>query len=176
MKEMPQDLEEEIVETKPPVVLNFAPVWKRILAYIVDELILFLILSFMFYFAYFNEIFYLYQQPNFDKLLYDFALRNQIKFNTVGFVLQIAYYSLLWAGTGQTFGAKLFGIAVIHIERGKISVFQGIARAALLWSFGFIFFIPLLFVVNPVYKQRIHDFLTFSVVIELPKKEKADEG
>lgn len=167
-----EEIEKDSVAIKQPIALKFAPAWKRVISYIIDETLLFLLVSLMFYFAYFPEINYIQKQSNVENLLYDFVVRNQVKFNLVLLIIEFAYYSLLWSSTGQTIGAKILGIAVLHIERKRLSVFQGIAKAFILWGLRYFFYIPLIFVVNQVYQQRLHDFVTLSVVVEVPKLEK----
>jgi len=161
--------EETKVEEKSPVVLNFAPVWKRIGAYIIDFLLLFFLVSFLSYIAYYKDLLLMQQQSDFEKLLTDLIVRNSFYLNIVTMVVYISYFSLLWSANGQTIGAKIFKIYVIHIENRRLPFGLSFFRALLLWLSMNTFFLILIFVVNHVYKQRIHDFLSNSVVVERPK-------
>ncbi|MGC8764867.1 MAG: RDD family protein [Brevinematia bacterium] len=170
--ELKEEVDKSNIETQTPLSLKFAPVWKRVVSYLIDEIFLLFIISVLSYLAYYKEISFIQQQSNFEQLLYDFAMRNQLQINVVSFILHIAYFALLWVSGGQTIGAKLTGIYVIHIENKRLNLILSTFRALLLWLTGFSFYIPLIFVINPVYRQRLHDFLSYSVVIEKPKIEK----
>ncbi len=167
--EIKEETNGQSIEEKTPIPLNFSPLWKRVISYIIDEFLILLLLSLLSYLAYYKEINFMQMQSNFEQLLYEFAMRNQLQLNIVNFMIHIAYFSLLWVASGQTVGAKIMRIYVVHIENKKLPLILSLFRALLIWLAGFSFYIPLIFVINPVYKQRLHDILSYSVVIEKPK-------
>ncbi|MGL4366892.1 MAG: RDD family protein [Brevinemataceae bacterium] len=81
-------------------------------------------------------------------------------------IISSLYFILMWHGTGQTFGGKLLKIKVITTVGGKISLYASIIRLLglkfieMTWGFAGIFNI------NKTFKQKIHDIISDSVVVE----------
>ena len=89
--------------------------------------------------------------------------------------LSIIYFGIFWWSTGQTIGAKLLKIKVTTIlnERpSPLSIFSRVIALKLIemaWGF------PALIVTNPILKQRFHDSLSRTVVIEEFSEEEEEE-
>lgn len=166
------------VESQKPVFLKFAPFWKRLLAFVVDMLLLNLIMTAMVLLVYRQDMQLIAQGDTVDaqlKLLMTFWQTRSLPVNVAGFVIQSAYFTLSWMARGQTLGAMIFRIAVITVDMKKMRILPALVRSTLLWFSSLAFYVPLIFVVNSVYHQRIHDALSVSVVIELPEVELKDK-
>ena len=89
--------------------------------------------------------------------------------------LSIIYFGIFWWSTGQTIGAKLLKIKVTTIlnERpSPLSIFSRVIALKLIemaWGF------PALIITNPILKQRFHDSLSRTVVIEEFSEEEEEE-
>lgn len=166
------------VELKP-VRLLFAPVWKRMLAYLIDMLVIGTILYVILIFVFRKELALIVEQQTVDallKMMSQFVERHNLQVTVASFIIQGAYFVLGWLSRGQTLGARLLKIVVITMEKTKLSVFQSVVRFSLLYLSAMAFWIPLIFVVNPVYHQRIHDALSGSVVVEVPEVESGGDS
>jgi uncharacterized RDD family membrane protein YckC len=169
------DVTSAAVKKKEPIALKFAPFWKRMIAYLIDIMIVRILFAFIINYFFGKEIEMLVsQQTNFG-VIYDLLIKffNQhYQLLIAQFILEASYFSLLWRGSGQTAGARIMGIAIISVERKHINIFQGIFRYSLLAIAERIAFLPLIFIVNPVYRQRLHDYFTDSVAVEMPKMDR----
>ena len=174
-----EELEEEIEENDPPIIISFAPTWKRVVSYIIDMAILITIISFLLSIILENNIAPL-EVPNTPeeqiKFINTFIMsildKYQLQMSLFNFIAQCAYFTLFWAGSGQTIGGRIMNIAVMGLPDRKITVIQGIARYSIISLTSVLLYIPMIFVVNRQYNQRLHDFFTRSVVIEIPKEIK----
>lgn len=182
-----------------PIALKFAPTWKRIVAYLIDVLIVGLVTSMMIGFALYQEF-----DANYESLLSSVSVGeiNQEKsftdeisgiemnleseadilayavsqtifsrytlISVVEMLIQVAYFTLFFAGTGRTIGAGLLKITVMTLDGRKLKPLMALFRAGLLLLFANLFYLPLLLIVNPIFRQRLHDVLTRSVVVEIP--------
>ena len=180
-----ENQDEEIIKLKKPVLLHFAPTWKRVLAYIIDNLLFTILVSVMLFWK-MSEV----MPPMADinpqdlpaniakmnetmkPILEKFFIDNMILF----YIIFISYFTLLTKARGQTVGAMVLKIAVIPIENKPLNIGFYAIRGMFL-AFGMQFwFIPFIFVFNPVYHQRIHDYLSNTVVIDLPLVDDSDES
>ena len=103
----------------------------------------------------------------FNRYFNTFLLLNQI--------LSILYYGIFWWGTGQTIGAKLLKIKVTTIFNERPSIFSIFSRVIALKLIEMGGGIPVLIVTNPILKQRFHDSLSQTVVIEEFSEEEEEE-
>ena len=173
------------VHIEPPVTLKFAPAWKRILSYLIDLLILNCIISFMITFALSGELAAIMKNvpqagdplayyKTLEKGFMEIFLRHQSVIIPVILVIQISYFTLFWMAGGQTAGARIMRIVVMSMDRKRINIVQGILRSLIL-GVCLIYILPylvLIFPINMVYRQRIHDFISGSVVVEMPEEKK----
>ncbi|NPV00846.1 MAG: RDD family protein [Brevinematales bacterium] len=166
---------ESPVKDNQPILLHFAPVWKRILAYIVDMGFLKTIEITMIWIVFSNEINAIYQMKGtFEQqyqLMTNFFMGHSDLLLIAMVIVEASYFILMWFGGNQTLGMKLLKIAVIDASNRKLNILMCILRYFLLFLAAQLLYIPLIFVVNPVYHQRIHDFLTGTVVVEIPKHD-----
>lgn len=173
--DMNQHNEAGEVKENQPILLHFAPVWKRILAYIVDMAFLKIIEISMIWIVFSKEISLIYEMKGtFEQqyqMMTNFFMGHSDLLLIAIVIVEASYFTLMWFGGNQTLGMKLMKIAVIDASNRKLGIFMCIFRYFLLFLASQLFFIPLIFVVNPVYHQRIHDFLTGTVVVEVPKHE-----
>lgn len=109
------------------------------------------------------------------KLVEDYYATYGLIILIINIVIRSIYFVLFWVGTGQTFGNKIMKIAVIDIRNRRIPVLPAIIRYGLIYLSAQIFYLPLLFLVNKVYQQRIPDFFSKSVVVEVPEFNVKDE-
>lgn len=153
--------------------LMFAPLWKRILSYIIDSIILFLIFYILIIIAYGNDFRNFYLQEKLDlqiTLVREFIEKNSFKLSLANFIISAAYFVLQWINNGQTIGSKILKIAVISRKFRKLNIIESLIRYTTISLCSIAFYIPLLFVIDPIFKQRIQDVLSDSVVVELPIK------
>lgn len=156
-----------------PIAIKFAPVWKRVLAYIIDILILGIILSVMIWVIYYQELNYIINQTDvavITKLWKSFFTSHQIILMIATHSIQAVYFTLFWAGTAQTLGNRLLRIAVVDISSQRLHFLSAFFRYALIALAAQIYYIPLIFQINQVYNQYVHDYIVGSVVIEVPQK------
>lgn len=86
-------------------------------------------------------------------------------------ILSILYFGIFWWSTGQTIGARLLKIKVISPLKERIPILSLIIRITTFKLVEFAWGLPLLVVINPVLKQRVHDSLSSTVVIETFSEE-----
>ncbi len=161
-----------------PIFLKFAPAWKRVLAYIIDIVVLEVIVSIMFTVTFYRDLSQIITQNDFNlqyKLILAFWNNHSFQKLIVDYILQAAYFSLQWTGSSRTLGARLLKIAVITMDKKKLTLIQGIVRYSILSLSSVAFYIPQIFVINSTYHQRIHDILTNTVVVEVPEMPDKNE-
>ena len=90
-------------------------------------------------------------------------------------ILSILYYGIFWWSTGQTIGAKLLKIKVTTVLNERPSPFAIFSRVIALKLIEMAWGFPALIITNPVLKQRFHDSLSQTVVIEEFSKEEEEE-
>ena len=166
------------IEEKEPILLRFAPAWKRVLSYTIDLLIVGIIAALMLSFAFRSEISFVVKEPDISKqqeLAVAFYQNHEEIFAIVTFILQLAYFALFWTSRGQTVGAMLFKIAVIDMKSRNLNLVQSAVRYLVLLLSAYLYYLPLLFVINPIYHQRLQDVLSGSVVVEIPVLVSKDE-
>jgi uncharacterized RDD family membrane protein YckC len=168
------------VKEGTPILLHFAPVWKRILAYIIDIAFLKIIEITMIWVVFSKEISLIYEMKGTleqqYQLLTNFFMGHSDLLLIAIIIIEASYFVLMWFGGNQTLGMKLLKIAVIDASNRKLGILMCLFRYVLLFLASQLFYIPLIFVVNPVYHQRIHDFLTGTVVVEVPKREDLEKN
>lgn len=186
------DLQAE--EEQKLLALKFASIWKRLAAYVIDFFILFVLLYAMIMIVYGENLKYIQamfvppspgetveqiRQDNekWKAALDSFSQTNAPVVLTVWVILQFLYFTLFWTATGQTIGAKLLKIVVIDLTTSKLRFLQSLVRAGIfIFSCApFFYYLPFIFVFNPQYQQRIHDFFSRSVVVEMPELRRKDE-
>jgi len=155
-----------------PVALKFAPFWKRMISFIIDSIILIIILSLMVFIVYRNELISIYKQESAIlqlKLINQFIEKYSFQLSITNFVIPASYFILQWIDNGQTIGARIMKIVVISANSRKLNILEALIRYTVLSLCQVFLYIPLIFIINPLYKQRIHDFVVNSVVVEIPK-------
>src|SRR5271157_3105369 len=169
-------------ENTPPIALRFAPPWKRVLSYIIDRAILFLILFIFILTVYHRELFLIMNSAagkdlskltdgSLDTLTQSvnyFVNSHIFQFIIARLVIETSYFSLSWRASGQTIGGRILKIFVMNLQRKRLSILQGIVRYVIIYLTEMAFYILQIVVFNPVYQQRIHDFFSGSVVVEVP--------
>lgn len=159
-------------EAAPFLTLKFAPAWKRALAFLIDSAIIMAVIMFMASFIYARELQVISAQTDVKlqfSLSQQFAQAHSLEISLALFVLACGFFVLGWTGNGQTLGGRILKIAVITMDSRRLGLFQALIRFALIYLSAMAYFIPVLFVLNPVYHQRIMDFFTGSVVVETPE-------
>lgn len=102
-----------------------------------------------------------------NRYIHTYLLLNQI--------LSILYFGIFWWSTGQTIGAKLLKIKVTTILNERPSLFSIFSRVIALKLIEMAWGLPALIVTNPMLKQRFHDSLSQTVVIEEFSEEEEEE-
>ncbi len=179
MNDFKDSEESTLTEANEPIALSFAPAWKRALAYLIDTafltfLMLIAILVFLGKPIQALTLTGTMQQQ--VAVLQAFYARYTTQLLVASLTLQFTYFTLFWSGTGQTIGAKILKIAVLHKDLAKLSFPLSAVRTLLLILSAQALYFPFLFIINPIFQQRIHDFFSQSVVIEVPKEEEEDEA
>ena len=185
------EIKEEVVKEEkqePPIVLKFAPGWKRAVAFFIDFLLLYIAIIFMTVFVYYHDlkaVLQLKDTSNISNVLSDhsiqigisqFLIQKDLYIQIAFFIISCAYFMLFWKAGGQTLGAKIMKIVVMTLDRKRLSLTQGLIRYGILYLASKAFFIPLLININPVYQQRIHDLFSGSIVVEIPEiNDKKDD-
>jgi len=174
---------------KTPRGILLPPTWKRIIAFLIDYFLLSLLFGFMISLSQMRLLENYFQARSIQDVnaLWEFVFslyaKNYLLYNGIEFIIWMAYFVLFWKGSGQTIGAAFMRIMVIPDKppiKPKKNIF------AISWQASFIrFFIlyisiqlygfPLLFVFHPLYNQRLHDFLSRTIVISVPDHIPEDE-
>lgn len=179
-----------------PKVLKFAPVWKRVSSFLIDSFFLLTFLSLLITFTYGDELAKVYQTvkniggmqlileegiftSQLDMLrqspknVQDFIyIQNYIstRYFYLIFVyfqiLSIGYYAFFWRFTGQTLGAFAFNIRVIATDASPLGFSSCLLRSIVLKLYEYVYYLPLIVVINPILHQRLHDKISKTVVIE----------
>jgi uncharacterized RDD family membrane protein YckC len=171
-------------ENTPVIALKFAPAWKRVLSYLIDELIIFIILFIFFtvilYYKDLNSIFKMHEkdmlnylnnsanQQTIILLIERFVELHQLQIFLARLIIEASYFTLGWRGGGQTIGARIMKILVMTINKKRLTILQGFIRYILIYLSSLTFYLLQLIVFNSLYQQRIHDFFSASVVVEVP--------
>lgn len=176
------ELSGESADRSAPQALPFAPAWKRFLAFIIDYLILQTIMVFVmigFYGTELSSVQQVLSAPlsgsnlgqDYLTALQGFMTRHwEISIGLYG--LYFFYFLIFWKYGGQTIGARIFRIGVVSLHHRNLSWMEGILRSITMLCGMMLYYIPFLFVINPVYHQRLHDSVSGSVVISYPKAER----
>jgi uncharacterized RDD family membrane protein YckC len=168
----------ETVKAETPITLKFAPGWKRFLAFLLDLTLLTIIIDVLFIAAFYKELLPIAEQKDqtlYFKMIFDFSERHRFQMIVATFIAQASYFSLFWKSNGQTLGAKILKIAVITLDKKRLSILQGIWKYTVIFIFSPLFYLPLIFTMQPAYHQKIHDILSNSVVVELPQVEEKEK-
>ena len=188
---------EETLEKKP-VALSFAATWKRVVAYLIDMILLTLLFYIIFSIAMepqikiltpakikwskifqsqdanmsnmLNQVIHYYEQLPLKVQAFLFVYYEHIStIQWLMLLLTASYFTLFWAAGGQTLGQKFFKIIVIDIHARPLTFLQSFLRYLGLAVAQWALYIPLLFLMNKMYKQRFHDFFSGTVVVDFPK-------
>ncbi len=165
-------------ENTPPIALKFAPAWKRVVSFLIDKIIIAIILDILIFLIYRNEFLPIMMQQDFNlqlKLLKGFMDSRGFTISIAQFIIEASYFALGWKANGQTIGARIMRIIVMSVEKKRLSILQGIVRYSLIALSAVALYIPQLIVFNPIYHQRLHDFITASVVVEVPETKEKDK-
>lgn len=177
--------------------IKAAPIWKRILSYILDSIFLFALLVIFVAGIYGNDLIQLLDNINkygaldiirddssFPKNMIDsfsqltsyeqnmaywmYLVQNKYSHSIflLSQIISVLYFSLFWWSTGQTIGGRLLKIRVISPLNERIPLFSLLIRITTFKLVEFAWGLPFLIVINPILKQRIHDSLSSTVVIE----------
>jgi uncharacterized RDD family membrane protein YckC len=176
--EIKEEISQSDIKERKPIPLEFAPAWKRVLAYTIDLLILGLILDLMLGFAYRGQLTNIMELNDFNsiyKAFTGFMDAHSFQLFIATFALQGAYFTLSWSSRGQSLGAFFLKIVVITIEKKRLSLPQAFFRYCLVALSSIGFYLIMIFVFNPVFRQRFHDFLTNTVVVNIPEIDNDDK-
>ncbi len=187
---MPRKKQKKIQALKP------ASWWKRILSYTIDSLFLFSILVLFVTQIYGRDLVMLldnitqhgatslleeanlstdmisqftqlsFEEQNFAYWIYIVQNKYSHSIFILSQILSILYFCLFWWSTGQTIGAKLLKIKVITPLQDRIPLLQLFIRVVSLKLVETAWGLPLIIMTNPILKQRIHDSLSNTVVVE----------
>ncbi|MGL4388007.1 MAG: RDD family protein [Brevinema sp.] len=176
--------------------LKLAPWWKRLVAYGIDQLFLFTFLTIFIMGIYSKDFVELIQgiKQISEKSIITESLstifssnelnqlspEKQIQFYLIQVIqhkysrsifmlsqiLSSLYFFLLWLGSGQTIGASLLKIRVISHSGSKPNIVSVITRVITLKIAEIAWGLPFLIVTNPIFKERIHDTASQTIVIE----------
>jgi uncharacterized RDD family membrane protein YckC len=82
-------------------------------------------------------------------------------------ILALAYFPWFWARSGQTPGMRMFGLYVVRdSDGGKISTGQAILRLIGYWISGLVFYLGFIWVFVDSRRRGWHDLIAGTVVIE----------
>lgn len=152
--------------------LKFAPAWKRAAAFFVDLAIitaLFMVVYMVVYRQEFEQIARLTNFADQWKQMQAFLAKEGLRISVARFFLEAAYFCAGWVFSAATPGAKLFKIAVISADSRRLNWLESMLRYGMISLISFLFWLPAVFVFNPIYRQRIMDVLVNSVVVEMPE-------
>ncbi len=178
----------EAAENTPTIALKFAPAWKRILSFIIDKLILSVIVFILIAVIYRKELFLIFNMQGNDllkeindsldphSLIGNFFATHQLQIFIAQIVIEASYFTLSWRAGGQTIGARIMKILVMTIGKKRLSILQGLIRYTIIYISSLAFYLLQIIVFNPIYHQRIHDFFSASVVVEVPFLKRDEEN
>ncbi len=183
--------------------LKPAPWWKRLLSFIIDSAILFVILVLFISGLYGEELALLLSSIN-EKGAVELIKESHISFPIdisnmpineqnmaywvylvqskysqsifiLSQIISIFYFGLFWWSTGQTMGGKALKIKVIAPLKDRVPLPSVIARVIALKIVEIAWGIPLLIITNPILKQRVHDSISNTVVVEEISDEEEEQ-
>ncbi len=178
-------------ETKPPKSIPIAPTWRRIAAFLVDSFLLNLVYSFVFYLSRRQLIVgYLNTNPpmdvtsmrKFQEFLLTLYQEAFLLYALFEIILWSSYFILFWKAYGQTLGAKIFNIEILPGTPESSSPENPflpswgacVIRFVLLYGGVQLYGFPFLFVINPRFNQRFHDFFSRTFVVFIPRDKDED--
>ena len=134
---------------------RIAPIGKRFLAFLIDEVLITIYFSIIFW----NQI----------SAIKSYAVLNQfINENIlVLFLLKIVYHTFFIGFNGMTIGKYLLGIKVVNLDNGeRVSYGKAFIRSIFRLANEMFFYIGFWFAFFSPLKQTLHDYTTNTVVID----------
>jgi uncharacterized RDD family membrane protein YckC len=158
-------------EEGPSPGIPFASLGARLVAYIVDGIIL----SVVFIVAFFILSFALVAGSGVDvsdpenPRISPAAIGGLTLFMLLFIIVTIAYFPFFWARGGQTPGMKPFGIRVVRDrDGGPVTAGQAILRLIGMWVAAAVFYIGFIWVFIDSRRRGWHDLVAGTVVVQKP--------
>ncbi|MPW35304.1 RDD family protein [Vibrio sp. B1Z05] len=154
--------------------IEYAGAFKRVLAWIIDSIILVIPI---FIFVYFLELNVYQNTTSIDSMvaggMSSFEIQARLDAtvdalsNLVGFLISLLYFSFMDSSKKQaTFGKLIMGIKIITKTGGKLSFFRAMWRFISKIFSSLILFIGLIMIPFTKKKQGLHDFMAGSLVVK----------
>lgn len=147
----------DILETLDREGLRLAPDTKRILAFVIDDIIISLIV-------------FLALSPQIAELNNDIEKIKALisSFFIYIVTLKIVYHSIFTAIYGASIGKIIFKIKIVKVDTlDKPNALDSIIRSTFRVLSEFLFYIPLLIAFGDPFRRAVHDLLVKSIVIDV---------
>ncbi|MEW6440977.1 MAG: RDD family protein [bacterium] len=150
--------------------VGFAGFWIRVVAYVIDSAILFLVMALLFAVGVFGYTKGSATHPfeHFSSWRFEGPWN---AFNLFAFILMMAYFTYFLGKTGQTPGKKICGLRVIRTDGGNVSYAQAALRTLGYYINQLTLFIGFLWVAVDPRKQGLHDKIAGTLEIRLPPSD-----
>ncbi len=139
---------------------NYAGFWIRVLAYIIDTIILALVggvLGAMFGIS----------MLGFSSVLSDPTGGAELLMNLVSIIIGVAYFAVMESSTWQaTLGKKALGLVVTDVSGNRISLMRGVGRYFAKIISAIILLIGFIMVAFTERKQGLHDIIAGTLVLK----------
>ncbi|RAX54288.1 hypothetical protein CCY99_04560 [Helicobacter sp. 16-1353] len=156
----------DILETLDREGLQIASNQKRILAFIIDDLIISLII----FIAFYNQI--MEQNGNMEAI--NNLLANMMLYIII---LRIAYQTLFTTLYGASIGKIICKIKIVRIDTiDKPNFLQSLGRSIIRTISEILFYIPLLLAFADPFKRALHDILLKTIVIDVSLPQDIEES
>lgn len=147
----------DILETLDREGLRLAPDTKRILAFVIDDIIISLIV-------------FLALSPQIAELNNDIEKIKDLISSFFMYIvtLKIVYHSIFTAIYGASIGKIIFKIKIVKVDTlDKPNALDSIIRSTFRVLSEFLFYIPLLIAFGDPFRRAVHDLLVKSIVIDV---------
>jgi uncharacterized RDD family membrane protein YckC len=150
-------------QTSGAIALEFAGFWRRLVAFIIDAIILSVISSALFPFKWFGWA-DLWNGSWYWAIFPILAVSNMINV-----LIDVAYHAGFWTWRGQTLGKMLLNIKVIRTDGSNITLGYSLLRYLGYIISGIMLGIGFLWIAFDPHKQGIHDKIADTYVVRLPE-------
>lgn len=152
--------------------LRIAPAPRRILAFIIDDIIVSLVVFAVF----FGQIMALSDNVNDNMQMMNAVQQLLSEFIVFILLLKIGYHTLFTTLYGASIGKIICKIKIVRLDTlDKPNILQSFARSSLRTLGEILFYIPLLLAFADSFQRALHDMLTQTIVIDVSIPQDIEE-
>jgi uncharacterized RDD family membrane protein YckC len=141
--------------------LEYAGFWLRLGSAVIDYVVLFLIILFV----------YILFNPNHSISTSSMPIIRVVAVSIIGFVIAAAYFIAFWAWRGQTLGKMVMGIKIIRSKSNPVDRSHSIQRFVGYILCFLTIFIGFIWIAFDSHKQGLHDKIADTCVVKLPVRQ-----